>query len=1320
VPDAADRLIPAAAIPTMTRRLLHALWLLLAVLLGLTAAALTAARLLVPLLGEYRQEAERLASAALHRPVTVERMEASWRGLNPVLKFKGIAIAGTGIRDGRLAIGQIWVGLDLLHYLIDRQVGLASIDVIGADVDVIRDGEGRIYIDRLQNEPGAAGTPVPLPAYLAGGRYSLHQANITFHDLKTGRPALRFSNVSLNLENSGGRHLINGNVTLPEQLGQGLEVHAEFIGPLETFNDWRGRLYVTGRSLSIMPDILKDVAPGIDAGGTADIRAWVDFGAGRLRSVTAEVELHNARLRHKGPDRTADYAAAQISGVFGWRRRENDWQFAARDVVVTRDGVRQAPARVTLSRRDVAGKSVIDADVSRLFLQDLKPLVQLFPGIEAAQRERFVRLHPEGLVESFTIRLEAPAEGAPRVLWFDVSVRDLALRPADGLPGIDGLTGTATGSQEDGTFWIDSQDFIYRDERLFIEPLHFDEFSGEGAWQYQAGRLTLKGDALHLMNGDLDAQTRLAFERQPDELAPRLDLEVTLTRFQLDAIRHYLPARIMPEKTVHWLERGLLGGTVSGGSVVLQGRVDQLPFRQGEGRLEARLPVRDAVLDFSPGWTPIRGLDAQVDFTGLSMDIRSRRGKIRSATLRAVHAQIKDLARPDLTLRGTVQGDLPVMLAELGSCPLGETYGGFVDRVESVGAAGLNLNLLVPLHHDDNELEVKGSIILKDNSLKVLPDGPALEHIKGQLAFTNHGISGNALKARLLDAPVNVDVATDAAAGVTRIDLNGPLDVASYLAGKWAGPAARIAGRSDWNVHLAVGRLHGRNEVPEVDLALDSDLQGITVDLPQPLGKTAQESRRLTIEIDRVSKPDKTLRVAYADLLQGVCALRESGGGVVCSRANIHLGAGKAVLPEAKLLSVSGRIPVFSLTGWQPVFEAAGTGPGLPVKLDLTIDELEVMQQAVRDVTLRSEASGLVRQFTLDGPGSAGTVELTRTGRGVEKITMNLERLFLEKHPLGGAAKTAAVRADGFPELQITIRKLSYNGVNYGELQLQAVHRANALHLDRLLLDSKKLKLEATGDWKTVDDGNLSQFDVEVKNGKLGTLLKELKYKEDISGGKLTATLHGSWKGAPWEFEPARVNGKLHVLVKDGQLRGVEPGAGRVLGLLSLHTLQRRLSLDFSDLFSKGFAFDRIEGNFVLDNGNAYTNDLVINGPAARIEISGRIGLAKNDYDELVTVIPNMTSSIPLAGAIAGGPAVGAALFVAQRLLGDELEKASSFTHKYYSVTGPWSDPVFTKIEAPAAESTSKNPAKPVEIPPVREAEKPPATAAEKTPAKAE
>jgi uncharacterized protein YhdP len=224
------------------------------------------------------------------------------------------------------------------------------------------------------------------------------------------------------------------------------------------------------------------------------------------------------------------------------------------------------------------------------------------------------------------------------------------------------------------------------------------------------------------------------------------------------------------------------------------------------------------------------------------------------------------------------------------------------------------------------------------------------------------------------------------------------------------------------------------------------------------------------------------------------------------------------------------------------------------------------------------------------------------------------------------------------------------------------------------------LSLEASGDWRTDSGRQVSQFEIEVTGGTLEKLLQEFDYQEEVAGGEINGSLRATWPGAPWAFRPSVIDGKLHLVIKEGQLLNIKPGAGRVLGLVSLHTLPRRLSLDFDDLYKKGYTFDRIEGHFVLSDGDAYTSDLVIEGPAARIDISGRIGLEDEDYDELITVVPHVSSSLPIAGAIAGGPVVGVALLLAEHLFGDELEKHTKFAHRQYSVTGPWSDPVYTEV----------------------------------------
>ena len=105
----------------------------------------------------------------------------------------------------------------------------------------------------------------------------------------------------------------------------------------------------------------------------------------------------------------------------------------------------------------------------------------------------------------------------------------------------------------------------------------------------------------------------------------------------------------------------------------------------------------------------------------------------------------------------------------------------------------------------------------------------------------------------------------------------------------------------------------------------------------------------------------------------------------------------------------------------------------------------------------------------------------------------------------------------------------------------------------------------------------------------------------------------------------------------------MEPGAGRVLGLLSLTQLPRRLTLDFRDFFAKGFAFNHIDGNVRFGAGVARSDDMVIEGPAAQISIRGKTDLRAQRFDQTIEVLPKSGNLLTVVGAVAGGP-VGAAI----------------------------------------------------------------------------
>jgi uncharacterized protein YhdP len=140
----------------------------------------------------------------------------------------------------------------------------------------------------------------------------------------------------------------------------------------------------------------------------------------------------------------------------------------------------------------------------------------------------------------------------------------------------------------------------------------------------------------------------------------------------------------------------------------------------------------------------------------------------------------------------------------------------------------------------------------------------------------------------------------------------------------------------------------------------------------------------------------------------------------------------------------------------------------------------------------------------------------------------------------------------------------------------------------------------------------------------------------------------------------------------------VQPGVGRLFGLISVVDLPRRMALDFGDVFGKGFSFDSIAGDFRFADGSANTANLQIKGPAADISVTGRTGLRARDYDQQVLVVPHVGNSLAVVGALAAGPVGAAAGLAVQGLLGKGLNKVASFR---YHITGPWDKPVITLIE---------------------------------------
>jgi uncharacterized protein YhdP len=181
-----------------------------------------------------------------------------------------------------------------------------------------------------------------------------------------------------------------------------------------------------------------------------------------------------------------------------------------------------------------------------------------------------------------------------------------------------------------------------------------------------------------------------------------------------------------------------------------------------------------------------------------------------------------------------------------------------------------------------------------------------------------------------------------------------------------------------------------------------------------------------------------------------------------------------------------------------------------------------------------------------------------------------------------------------------------------------------------------------------------------------------------------------NWGGGPAEDVLERLDGTVHLELERGQLREVEPGAGRMLGLLSVVDLPRRLALDFRDVTDKGLAFDKVHGDFEMHAGSAYTKNLLLEGPAVDIGVIGRTGLVAQDYDQTVAVSGNPSGPITVAGALAAGPVGAAGALLFSQLFKGQLQ---GLARVYYRVTGPWSSPKVERISASAGDAAPTDPA---------------------------
>jgi uncharacterized protein (TIGR02099 family) len=707
----------------------------------------------------------------------------------------------------------------------------------------------------------------------------------------------------------------------------------------------------------------------------------------------------------------------------------------------------------------------------------------------------------------------------------------------------------------------------------------------------------------------------------------------------------------------------------------LRGDLWEFPFGKGrDGRFLVEAQVRNARLVYHPAWPSVDAIEGTAKFENDSMEIRAERGLIFTSRVRRASAIIPDLgARPAVL---AIEGDVDTTGADsmrfLRESPLVKGPGAFTRAVSVEGPARLKLRLDIPLSGME-PIKVAGEYQF-DGATASVARSLALGEVRGRLAFTERGVSAPEIAGTLFGKPATLALSTQAD-GRVLTTVSGLVDAAAL--GEFAPEALaqRLSGITEWRARVLSGE-------QGTEVTLSSELKGLASRLPAPLEKASEATRPLLV---RVSNAGSEGELVEASLGSDVHWRSTRGGAPESPSWSVALKLGAAPGNEAlrEGLWLYGNIDSIDADAWAGVFDtpaAAAPAPGKRFGLrgiDMRFGRVRFKGREFTRTGARLEQVDGTWRGTLEGPMVAGSITWDPAGRG--KLSARLAHVALPEAPPQAPGGVQPASQDP-PALDLVAERFDFRGRQLGKLEFNADYAGDEWRIEKLDITNAHARYRSSGSWRRTGGGGLTTMNLELETSSLDLLLGQFGYADYIrrGTGRLEGTL--AWPGYPNDFNTSILSGSFKVHANRGQFAKLEPGAGKLLGLLSLQSLPRRVTLDFSDLFSEGFAFETIEGDVKLARGLMLTDAFTISGPSALVSISGEASLPQETQTITLRVVPEMGESAAVAATVLGTPVLGLSTLLISKLLSNPLGKVVAYE---YLVTGSWDNPVVTKISAP-------------------------------------
>ena len=1051
-----------------------------------------------------------------------------------------------------------------------------------------------------------------------------------------------------------------------------------------------------------------------------------------IRAITADINLIDTKAQ-LSPE-VAPLNIARLAGRIEYKLLDGGFTVGSKAFEFrTREGVTLPPADFSLTMQHQGSASTATGEITGtgIDLKVIAALLEYFP-VPKDVRTVVARFSPRGVVRNSSFAWTGYLD---KIAKYRIKgqMKDFAINADGAVPGISGFTGTVEGDDTGGRFTVISKDLKLDLPGMMRAPLKFDALESEGNWKIGAGAFNIDFQRVAFANPELAGEISGRYSRfladgprAKEEKGPgTLDIQGKLNRAKAVGVANYLPNTAA--QTREYIEWAVRDGEIQSADFSLKGEIYEFPFHLGKGgnfRLSAK--VKDVDFRYAEGWPVAEDATGELIFENTAFSAKLVSGKIFNARLGATMIAVDDFLASPYTL--SIQGETAARGEDvtrfLRESPLVNGVGAFTKSVSIEGPGRLELALKIPIHAPEGSkatAKVNGSYTLRGAQAKPVL-GPLVTGLTGSVAFTEGGVKSNGITGLAYGNPLTIGIASGPDGVAT--DFAGRTDIS--LLGEllpFALPQ-QVTGSTDFS-----GRILARES--GVDISVETSLLGVTSALPAPLAKRADEARKLRLAFANTGLPSEKITLGLAGNAMPAASsagnsatlpLADAVESRIDARFQRRIGANGSMAFRGGIASVgvelsnaplpdglwfAGTMPLLDFDSWRDAF--AKFYPPKPLRpadsatqrtndksgvdiagFDFKLGGMVAYGRPFDTMMLKGRHGGEDWRLTVESDGVVGDVSW-RAGAFNDRgaVRARLKKLVLAdevpqpKEAARAVVSAVTTREADFPALDIIADRFTLKDRELGRLELRATPMDDNWRIDQLVISTGHAKLEMDGLWQRFSDPenpagvpgkSRTTMNMKVEASNLNALFSQFGFGDQLKRG--TGKLQGklSWPGHTYQFQTTALSGEFKVEARNGQFAQIPVGAGKLLALISLQSIPRRITLDFRDVFSEGFAFEKIDGDIKINSGIMHTDNFEIVGTAANVKMSGEVSLPSEQTKLKLIVVPSLGEGVALGVGVLLGPVGGLGALAVQKL----LQGALSYE---YAVTGSWDNPQVDRIK---------------------------------------